>query len=94
MPFDNRYPLGYIPNGLRGVPQPQVYEQAPAGTSTGMTENFTDANADRPPTEQEAEAAERAATDVDIDEVAEHFEEMTEIGKNVKGEGSLNPSGD
>lgn len=57
-----------------------------------MTENFTDAQADRPPTEQEEEAAEQAATEVDVDEVASHFEEMTEIGKNVKGEGSLNPS--
>ncbi|HQZ32768.1 MAG TPA: hypothetical protein PK020_00015 [Ilumatobacteraceae bacterium] len=59
-----------------------------------MTEKFTDAKADRPPTEQETQAAEKAAADVDIDDVAEHFEEMTEIGKNVKGEGSLEPSKD
>lgn len=57
-----------------------------------MTENFTDAKADRPPTEQEEKAAEEAATGVDLDHVAPHFEEMTEIGKNVKGEGSLTPS--
>ena len=33
--------------------------------------------------------AERVRGDVDIDRVAEHYEEMTEIGKNVKGEGDL-----
>ena len=57
-----------------------------------MTEKFTAPKADRPPTDEEAEAADRAATDVDLDDVGSHYEEMTEIGKNVKGEGSLNPS--
>ncbi len=67
---------------------------SPPGIAAGMTENFTAPKADRPPTEEEAKAAEAAAKDVDIKDVAEHFEEMTELGKNVKGEGSLNPSED
>lgn len=54
-------------------------------------EEFREPRADRPPTPEEEAAAERAARDVDVDEVAEHYEEMTEIGKNVKGEGEIEP---
>ena len=38
-----------------------------------------------------AEAAERAkaSSDVDQEEVAKHFEEMTELGAQVKGEGEI-----
>jgi hypothetical protein len=56
--------------------------------NTGET-GFREPVADRPPTAEEEAAAERASRDVDIDKVAEHFEEMTEVGKNVKGEGDL-----
>jgi hypothetical protein len=47
--------------------------------------------ADRPPTAEEATAAERAAADLadELPEVAEHYEEMTRIGAEVKGEGEI-----
>lgn len=46
---------------------------------------------DRMPTDEEERAAERAAQDVDLDEVAAHEEEMTKLGANVKGEGEITP---
>jgi hypothetical protein len=48
-------------------------------------------SADRPPTAEEADAAERGATllDADMDAVAEHAEEMDELGARVKGEGEI-----
>lgn len=52
-------------------------------------ETFTAPGADRPPTDAEARAAERAADDVDLERVAEHFEEMTETGAAVRGEGAI-----
>lgn len=54
-------------------------------------ETFEPAEADRPPTADEERAAERAARDVDIDDVAAHEEEMLERGANVKGEGEIEP---
>jgi len=56
---------------------------------TESEERFNEPTADRPPTEEEAAAAEKAAADVDVDEVAEHYEEMTEKGKEVEGEGRI-----
>jgi hypothetical protein len=48
-------------------------------------------SSDRPPTPEEAEAAERgkARSGGDQKEVAEHFEEMAERGAHVKGEGEI-----
>lgn len=46
-------------------------------------------SADREPTPDELATADEQAKDVDVDEVAEHFNEMTEIGANVKGEGEI-----
>jgi hypothetical protein len=54
-------------------------------------ETFPPPQPDRPPTAAEARAAERAARDVDLDEVASHEEEMLERGANVKGEGEIEP---
>lgn len=54
-------------------------------------ETFTDPSADRPPTPDEEAAAERAADDVDVDEVGEHYEEAMETGANVRGEGEIEP---
>ena len=47
--------------------------------------------ADRPPTSEEEAAAERARAELDADgkDVAEHYEEMTELGTHVKGEGEI-----
>jgi hypothetical protein len=54
-------------------------------------ETFRDPIADRMPTEDEERAAESAAEDVDLDTVAEHFEEMADTGANVRGEGEIEP---
>lgn len=55
-------------------------------------ERFTEPRADRAPTAEEAAAAERAARHVDVDDVAEHAEEMNRIGADVKGEGDIDPT--
>jgi hypothetical protein len=54
-------------------------------------EHFTTPDPDRPPTPDEERAAERGAEDVDLDSVSEHYEEMTETGANVRGEGEIEP---
>jgi len=41
------------------------------------------------PTPEEERQAEEAAADVDVEQVAEHYEEMTEKGANAKGEGQI-----
>jgi hypothetical protein len=46
-------------------------------------------DADRAPTDEESADAEAASADVDVKKVGEHFEEMNEIGANVKGEGQI-----
>jgi hypothetical protein len=47
--------------------------------------------ADRPPTGEEEAAAEQSAErfEDDREEVAEHYEEMSDIGAHVKGEGAI-----
>lgn len=45
--------------------------------------------ADRPPTKAEADLADEAAADVDLDSVGEHYQEMAEVGADVKGEGQI-----
>jgi hypothetical protein len=62
--------------------------------TTNANERFREPKADRPPTTEEQRAAERGAADVDLEDVEAHYEEMAEIGKNVKGEGNLFPSED
>ncbi|HEY0519416.1 MAG TPA: hypothetical protein VGC84_07970 [Ilumatobacteraceae bacterium] len=53
------------------------------------SEDFGEPVADRPPTEEEERAAERAARNVDLENVAEHYEAMAELGANVEGEGQI-----
>jgi hypothetical protein len=60
-------------------------------TSPTEGERFTDARPDRPPTPDEAAAADRAAADVDMSQVSEAYEEMAERGANVRGEGEIEP---
>jgi hypothetical protein len=47
--------------------------------------------ADRPPTTEEASAADRGPDEaaMDPDSVKEHFEEMADLGAHVKGEGEV-----
>jgi hypothetical protein len=52
---------------------------------------FTTPSADRPPTPDEERAAERAAEDVDLESVAEHYEEAAKTGAEVRGEGQIEP---
>ncbi len=54
-------------------------------------ERFPPAAADRMPTVEEERAADRAAEDVDLEQVASHYEEMAEIGADVRGEGQIEP---
>ncbi len=54
-------------------------------------EVFPPAGADRLPSPDEEAAAEQAAKDVDVAKVAVHYEEMTEVGKEVRGEGEITP---
>ncbi len=61
-------------------------------SSSTEGERFTTPAADRPPTDDEAAAAERAAKDVDLDRVSAEYEEMAERGANVQGEGQIEPS--
>jgi hypothetical protein len=48
-------------------------------------------SADRSPTPKEEAAAdrERAELDADRKDVAEHYEEMSELGAHIKGEGEI-----
>jgi len=47
--------------------------------------------ADREPTEEEEEAIQDAAESVDLHEVGEHYQEMSERGANIRGEGQIVP---
>jgi hypothetical protein len=55
-------------------------------------EHFTTPGPDRMPTPDEERAAERAAEDVDLDAVAEHYEDMADKGATVRGEGQIEPN--
>ncbi len=54
-------------------------------------ETFTKPAADREPTPEEEAAADRSADEVDVEDVAEHADDMYERGANVKGEGQIEP---
>lgn len=57
-----------------------------------FAEAGTSHTADRPPTFEEDAAAERARAELEADDrkdVAEHYEEMTELGAHIKGEGEI-----
>ena len=47
--------------------------------------------AGRGPTDEEERAADRAEREVDIDQVAPHYQEMNRRGATVKGEGQIEP---
>ena len=44
---------------------------------------------DRAPSPDEEEVAERVASDVDLDRVGEHEQELTRLGADVDGEGRI-----
>jgi hypothetical protein len=61
-------------------------------SASSKGEELTDAKPDRDPTPDEEAAAERAARQVDVSRVGEHYEEMIELGANVPGEGQIEPN--
>lgn len=64
---------------------------ASTGSDSFTEPGFTEPGADREPTPDEEAAAERAAHGVDIDAVAEHYQDAAETGANVNGEGQIEP---
>jgi hypothetical protein len=69
-----------------GSPDPDP--TAPETKEAEHHEAQVTSGADRPPTPEEEQAAERVAAEVP-DEAAEHYKEMAERGANVKGEGAI-----
>ena len=74
---------GYVPS-MSDTNEDQTRQDPP-----NEGEEFIDAQPDRAPTPDEEAAAERGARDVDVADVGGHYEEMTERGANVKGEGQI-----
>jgi hypothetical protein len=70
---------------------PQHPQSGTPDTSHTDGETWTDAAADRAPTPDEEAAADRAAADVDLGSVAEHEQEMMQLGADVQGEGQIEP---
>ncbi len=58
---------------------------------TNTEEHPTGAESGRGPTEAESAAADRARSDVDLDKVEQHYDEMLDKGANIKGEGEIEP---
>jgi hypothetical protein len=54
-------------------------------------ENLEMPEADREPTEDAKKAAETAAKAVDLERVAQHYEQLAELGAKVKGDGQVEP---
>lgn len=72
--------------------EPTVMPYAPTAETRAeeKRESGIVAGADRPPTPEEEHAAEGAAPNAAAERsVAEHFEEMIELGAEVKGEGQV-----
>jgi hypothetical protein len=63
----------------------------PATAEADRADAATGPGADRPPTPDEAAAAEEAAAALegDLPEIESHFREMTRIGAEVQGEGEI-----
>lgn len=70
------------------LPPDSPPNETPTATSA---ETFREPVAELAPTPDEERAADAAAADIDVDQIAEHFEQMTELGANVKGEGQVEP---
>lgn len=74
----------------RGVPWYRAaMHDTPSDTSSDTSSDAP--HADRPPTSEEERVADEVAADVDLDRVAEHYEEAIETGAHVRGEGQIEP---
>jgi len=69
-------------------------DHRPKGFAMSASEEFHQPVADRPPTKDEAAAAEAIAAEVDIESVAAAFDRQNKLGANVKGEGQIEPEAD
>lgn len=58
-------------------------------TEGQRADEFTEPSAGPTPTRSEQEAADRSADDVDLDQVETNYRDMTEKGRDAKGEGAL-----
>ena len=56
-----------------------------------MTQPHDPLKADRPPTPSEEAAADRAAKEVDVEAVGQHFMESAQQGAEIRGEGEIEP---
>jgi hypothetical protein len=56
-----------------------------------VSENLGKPEAGREPTEDAKKAAEMAAKAVDLERVAQHYEQLAELGAKVKDEGQVEP---
>jgi hypothetical protein len=70
---------------------PNERDQTTDASGNASGERMTEPRPDRPPTPDEEAAAGRARGHVDVPGVAEHYEEMTDLGANVRGEGQIEP---
>ena len=61
-------------------------------TNDQMADEFTKPSAGPVPTQDELDAADRSAPDVDLEKVAAHYTEMNHLGANVEGEGDIDPA--
>lgn len=55
-------------------------------------DEFTTPSGGPEPTPEEEAAADSSRDDVDLDKVEKNYTDMTEKGKNVKGEGDVDPT--
>lgn len=60
-----------------------------ATAQADQQESASEHRADRPPTSEEEQAAERARKDVDTEKVGESYQEMAKLGTEQKGEGRI-----
>lgn len=67
-------------------------QQFNTDTSAQEAERFTEPSAGPVPTESESDAAERAADEVDVERVQDHYTDAVEKGKHVEGEGDVVPT--
>ena len=58
-------------------------------TEGQRADEFTEPSAGPTPTRSEQAAADRSAAQVDLDSVETNYQDMTEKGKDAKGEGAL-----
>lgn len=75
--------------GTAGSPGHMNDSEFNTSTDDQQAEKFTEPSGGPTPTPDEEKAAERSADEVDLDDVEEHYRDMTEKGRDVRGEGEV-----